>query len=195
MLADLAPVRIAMGEESSVAADLEQVVAKHPLRESSWALRILALARSGQQHDALAAARKVRRLLADELGVDPGPMLQDLERAVLQQSAELWWRPVEGLAIVRDAAVASTPTTPSDGEIDLPVPEDKPELPAEWPMVGRRAQLEQLRTALTRAENGTSGAAMLIGEPGIGKTRLLRELAGIAVNRGFLVVSQLGSEK
>ncbi len=99
-LEDLALVRVALGEESAVAVDLEPLITTHPLRESLWAVRILALARSGQQHEALAAARAVRRSLAEELGVDPGPMLQQLERAVLQQSADLWWRPAEGASAV-----------------------------------------------------------------------------------------------
>ena len=185
-LEDLALVRVALGEESAVAVDLEPVVLSHPLQESLWAVRILALARAGQQHWSLAAARQVRRSLADELGVDPGPMLQDLERAVLQQSAELWWRPAEGS---NTGHRASTPTTPPRAETRSPVTAVGPEKAEMWPLIGRHAEIEQLQATLTKAENGGAAVAMLIGEPGIGKSRLLRELAASAKTRGFLVVT------
>jgi DNA-binding SARP family transcriptional activator len=183
-LEDLALVRVALGEESAVAVDLEPLVLSHPLLESLWAVRILALARSGQQQGSLAAARLIRRSLADELGVDPGPMLQDLERAVLQQSAELWWRPTEGSRSVHRSA-----SSPVDqlGETPTPVTVVDPTPMEKWPLIGRHSEIEQLQTALARAETGSPAVAMLIGEPGIGKSRLLRELSSLATKRGFLV--------
>ena len=174
---DLALVRIALGEESSVAGDLEPLVAAHPLRESLWGIRILALARSGQQQESLAAARAVRTALTDELGVDPGPMLQLLEGAVLQQSPDLYWQPAGGRSLTGPAHDPATSTTPPAEPGGITSPSAPP---AEWPLVGRQTQLARLREALIRARSGQPTAVMLVGEPGIGKSRLLRELAAKA---------------
>ena len=59
------------------------------MREGLWPLLITALYRADRQADALAAYRRVQPLLADELGLDPGPELQVLERQILRQDARL----------------------------------------------------------------------------------------------------------
>ena len=68
---------------------LTALVAEHPARERLWAMLVLALYRSGRQADALAALRRVRTSLADELGIDPSAELRELETAVLRQDASL----------------------------------------------------------------------------------------------------------
>ncbi|MET9228742.1 BTAD domain-containing putative transcriptional regulator [Lentzea sp. NPDC003310] len=68
-------------------AELRSLVADHPLRESFWRQLMLALCRAGQQAEALAAYQRVREKLADELGVDPGPSLQELHQQVLRGEA------------------------------------------------------------------------------------------------------------
>ena len=73
--------------------ELEALVADHPLREQLWQQLILALYRCGRQAEALRACRNVRRALRDEIGVEPGPKLRDLEAAVLSHDRELDWRP------------------------------------------------------------------------------------------------------
>ena len=60
--------------------DLERLVAEHPLRERRWSLLVLALYRQGRQGAALEAWARARDVLADELGVDPGPELRELQR-------------------------------------------------------------------------------------------------------------------
>ena len=70
-------------------AELEALVRWHPTRESFWALLMAALYRAGRQADALAAYQRARTVLADELGIDPGPALQELERLVLAQDPSL----------------------------------------------------------------------------------------------------------
>ena len=81
--------RIALGAAGQVIGELETLVAAHPLREGLWRLLITALYQTGRQADALAAYRRIQRLLADELGLDPGVELQALEAQILRQDAAL----------------------------------------------------------------------------------------------------------
>ena len=81
--------RLALGRHVEVVPELERLVAEEPLREAWWSLLMLALYRSGRQADALAAGRRARLLLADELGADPGPGLRTMEAAVLSQDPSL----------------------------------------------------------------------------------------------------------
>ncbi|WP_102141595.1 BTAD domain-containing putative transcriptional regulator [Mycobacterium hubeiense] len=80
---------LALGKHLSVVPQLERVVADHPFRERPHCQLMVALYRSGRQADALAVGAAVRRRLADELGVDPGPELRDLENAILRQDPSL----------------------------------------------------------------------------------------------------------
>ena len=70
-------------------ADASALVAAQPLREARWHLLAVALYRAGRQSDALAALRGARRTLQDELGLDPGQELVELERAILTHDADL----------------------------------------------------------------------------------------------------------
>lgn len=81
--------RLEQGAAGELVAELQSLVADHPLREGLWTLLITALYRADRQADALAAYRRVQTLLADELGLDPGPELQVLERQVLHQDPAL----------------------------------------------------------------------------------------------------------
>jgi predicted ATPase/DNA-binding SARP family transcriptional activator len=76
---------LALGLEAEVAGELEGLVAEHPVRERLWRLLVLALYRGGRQADALAAYRRARAILAEELGIEPGQELRQLEQAVLRQ--------------------------------------------------------------------------------------------------------------
>jgi DNA-binding SARP family transcriptional activator len=82
---------LALGRHDTLTAELEQLVAEHPVRERLHGQLMLALYRSGQQADALAAYRRVRDLLAGELGIDPGEPLRRLHAAVLAQDPALDW--------------------------------------------------------------------------------------------------------
>ncbi|MBP2324356.1 putative ATPase/DNA-binding SARP family transcriptional activator [Kibdelosporangium banguiense] len=88
-LEERAAARVASGDAAGAVPDLEELVRAAPLRERRWALLILALYRGGRQGDALATVRRARQVLADELGVDPGDELQDLERQVLAHDPRL----------------------------------------------------------------------------------------------------------
>ena len=78
-----------LGDAGDLVGELEAAVSAYPFQEGLWALLITALYRAGRQADALAAYQRVRALLADELGLDPGPRLQQLERQILRQDPSL----------------------------------------------------------------------------------------------------------
>jgi DNA-binding SARP family transcriptional activator len=78
-----------LGRGVELAAELEQLVTAHPLRERMRGQLMLALYRAGRQAEALALYRATRQMLADELGLDPSPALQRLERRILNHDPEL----------------------------------------------------------------------------------------------------------
>ncbi len=80
---------LALGRDAELVAELEALVREHPLRERPRAQLMLALYRSGRQAGALEVYRQTRRLLVDELGIEPSPALQELEKAILDQDPEL----------------------------------------------------------------------------------------------------------
>ena len=115
---------LALGRHADLVAELEGLVAKHPLRERLRAQLMVALYRSGRQADALEAFGDARRVLLDQLGVEPGPPLRELQEAILRQAPELapaphaWPRPAAlprrrvallaaGGALLAGAAVAA----------------------------------------------------------------------------------------
>jgi hypothetical protein len=157
---------------ATVAAELESLTAAHPVRERFWALRALALLRSRRQADALEVLREVRELLVEELGLEPGPELRDLQAAVLRQDPALEWvPPAEPVAAV---AVAAT---------------RERRRPTGAPLVGRDDELASLLDSLDLAESGTPAYVALTGDPGIGKTRLATELIAAASGRGVTVLT------
>jgi DNA-binding SARP family transcriptional activator len=81
--------RLALGRHSEVVGELEALIAQHPYREGLRAQLMLALYRCDRQADALAAYQDARRALTDELGIEPGERLRELERAILAQDPEL----------------------------------------------------------------------------------------------------------
>ena len=117
----LAEARLALGEHHSLVADLETAVAADPLRERRWAQLMVALYRAGRQADALRAFQRLRRILADDLGLEPSAELRALEDAILRQAPELAWRrsvpvgeltnPVPAPTDARRSASADEPLT------------------------------------------------------------------------------------
>ncbi|MGI8983631.1 MAG: AfsR/SARP family transcriptional regulator, partial [Acidimicrobiales bacterium] len=89
----LMEARLELGAHRDLVAELEGLVAAHPLRERFWEQRMLALYRCGRQAEALRAYQEVRRLLGDELGIEPSPELTQLEKAILLHQPELDWSP------------------------------------------------------------------------------------------------------
>ncbi len=154
----LAEAELALGRHAELVAELEGLVARNPLRERLRGQHMLALYRSGRQAEALEAYQAARSKLVEELGIEPGRALQELERAILRQDPAL------------DAPALPAPSVSSAG------------------FVGRAGEVAELTAALDNALAGRGGLYLLAGEPGIGKTRLAEELAALARERGARVL-------
>jgi YVTN family beta-propeller protein len=110
-LEDRIEADMALGKHADLVPELEALVANEPLRERPRAQLMLALYRSGRQADALAAYRDAHRTLVDEVGLEPGPALRELEGRVLAQDPALAVAPPRGpitTATVRRSAPAAT---------------------------------------------------------------------------------------
>ncbi|MGH3670145.1 MAG: BTAD domain-containing putative transcriptional regulator, partial [Pseudonocardiaceae bacterium] len=160
-----------LGAHLVAVAELEAHTQLHPLREHSCELLALGLYRAGRQAEALGVLRAIRTRLAEELGIDPGPTLQRLERDILTQAPVLDWHPkpvVPAAAVVLPRVATPSSSPLGEGEV----------------FVGREAVLQRLAEAAAGAAGGRGRVVVVAGEPGIGKTRLLRrfaELAGVPV--------------
>ena len=88
-LEDRIDADLALGRHSALVGELRELVAEHPLRERLRAQLMAALYRSGRQAEALEVYREGRIALSAELGIEPGPTLRELERAILQQDPAL----------------------------------------------------------------------------------------------------------
>ncbi|SES48252.1 Transcriptional regulatory protein, C terminal [Pedococcus cremeus] len=193
---------VALGQHATAVPELESLTRLHPLRERLWALRAVALVRSGRQAEALEVLRDVRTVLDEELGIEPGQGLRDLQAAVLRQDPVLeWTAPRTGVASTATAGPAAEATAgvaaagAARATVEtVPAPTAVPAGPAArstapWPMVGRDAQLAALTDLLETSAEGRTSFAALVGEPGIGKTRLASELLGLARERGATVLT------
>jgi WD40 repeat protein/DNA-binding SARP family transcriptional activator len=150
---------LAVGRHRELIGELEVLVAEYPLRERLWAQLMLALYRSGRQADALAAFQRARERLVEELGIEPGAELRELEAQVLAQDARL---------------AAPRPPLP---ELPAPLAEVGPTF------VGRAEELGWLGAGLERAAAGRGVVRLVEGSAGAGKTRLAAELARLAQDR------------
>ncbi|WP_312888266.1 BTAD domain-containing putative transcriptional regulator [Nonomuraea rhodomycinica] len=167
-----------LGLHAETVPDLEALTTEHPLREEGWRLLALGLYRCGRQGDALAALRRARGILADELGIDPGPALRKLESDILAQAPEL------ELATVprppRPVPVGDTWPPRTVAAVEPPPLEPEP-------FVGRDAELARLTTAAGRT--GRFQVAIVAGVAGAGKTTLLRQLEGRLAADGWMTAS------
>jgi DNA-binding SARP family transcriptional activator/DNA-binding CsgD family transcriptional regulator len=153
--------------------DLEAAVAGDPLREERWRLLALALYRDSRQADALAAIRRAKQTLADELGVDAGPALRDLETRILEHAPDLM--PASGLAPEPSRPVAAS----------LPPPDD---------LVDRDSELARIDCILADSTQAHGSVLLFEGPAGIGKTRLLIETRNRAEAQQAIVLTARGSQ-
>jgi predicted ATPase/DNA-binding SARP family transcriptional activator len=147
--------RLALGHHEQLSGELEALVEQHPYRERLRAQLMLALYRSGRQAEALAAYQDARRILSEELGLEPSSELQELERAILKQ----------------DPGLAVTPRSlGSLNRTNLPAQPSR--------LIGRKRELEELVALVSESRLVT-----LTGAGGSGKTRLALETASELVDR------------
>ena len=176
---DRALVMLALGDAAGVVAATEQATARHPFRERTWAVHALALARLERQVDALAAIRALRDRLADELGLDPGPLIRTLENGILRQDKSI----LQTLPSVGPADRADRDRGSLVGS-SAAVSGERPQ-PAISATIGREGERAVLGELLDEAMAGRPSVAVLIGEPGMGKSRLVEDLAAGAGSRGI----------
>jgi DNA-binding SARP family transcriptional activator len=155
-----------LGRHAALLGELAAAVHERPLDEARWARLALARYRSGQQAEALRALADARRTLVDELGVEPGAALRELELQVLRQDPTLDLPPVP---------------------VAVPAPRAPSTAPVATSLVGRDVELAALLSVLDEA-GASARLGVVEGEAGIGKTRLLEELAVVARDRGALVL-------
>ncbi|MEU6715365.1 BTAD domain-containing putative transcriptional regulator [Nonomuraea sp. NPDC046802] len=191
---DRLAARLALGEAS--VPDLEALTDAHPYRERAWGLLVVGLYRGGRQADALAALRRVRALLSDELGIEPGPELRRLEQAVFDQAPDLdaplaGGVSVVGGALAPDRAVPGlAPASGLGSAPDLAAAPGRLGVVAAFDgdrLVARGGELRVLEELLSEARRGRGGLVLVTGEAGIGKTSLARAAADLAAARGFRV--------
>jgi predicted ATPase/DNA-binding SARP family transcriptional activator len=111
---------LGLGRHDQAIGELEALIAEHPARERLRSLHMLALYRAGRQADALDAYQAARQTLLDDLGLEPGPELRELEQAILRQDESLSRRPLP--------------------QSNVPVPAST--------LVGRRRELDEVTSAL-----------------------------------------------
>ncbi len=143
---------LALGRHAEVLPELERLAAEHRLRERLQALQMLALYRAGRQAEALERFQAARSALVEELGLEPGEELRELERRILRH----------------DPSLASTAEAHSSLR-DLPLPRTA--------TVGRRDEVDELGRLVLDPE---CRLATVTGPGGIGKTRVALEVAHAA---------------
>ena len=163
--------KLRLGRHDEVTGELEALVSEYPYRERLWGQLMLALYRAGRQADALRAYGQVRVRLAEELGIDPGASLRNLEEAILLQKPELDW----------------APPTQTRGQRERWRPALPVALARDVLLVGRRAEAAWLDDLLARAGNGPVGA-LVRGEPGAGRTTLVTSFGRRAFQQGCAVL-------
>ena len=145
---------------------------ERPLRERRWAQLILANYRSGRQADALRAYQRCRSVLAEQLGIEPGPELRRLETAVLAQDPSLDPGPV----------TAGEPVPPPSTSSTVPAEHGQD---AKTSFGVHQVQMDRIGARLAGAAHGRGGVVVLVGEPGVGKTTLAEHAADMARRAGL----------
>lgn len=165
--AGLATCHLILGRYQEALTHGRRMLDRDTCREAAWRLVMEAHYRAGEQDQALRAFARCRALLAEELGVDPLPETLALHRRILQ----------------------APPQLPR-----VSVPELPRALSMQLPFVGREREWMRLSGLLQHALEGHGQIVLVSGAPGIGKTRLLEELAGLATARGARVLAGRGYE-
>ena len=158
---------IATGQAATAIAEAEAVVREAPLREGVWGSLMTALYAAGRQGEAMRAYQRARQILGDELGLEPGPVLQELEAGIVGHTLQV--------GLPRLLAVPPAGRRPPERAA------------ASDPLVGREEELARIGDAVRDSCGGDGRTVLVHGEPGIGKSRLAREAAAVAARQGAVV--------
>jgi DNA-binding SARP family transcriptional activator/tetratricopeptide (TPR) repeat protein len=176
---------LTMGRHGAVVGELEALTGDNPMRERLWSQRMLALYRCGRQAEALRVFQELRSILVDELGIEPGHDVTWMEEAILNQNPALDFASPEDLS----------PELHQDDESAEPVVSSPltyhshaPISTHDGPLVGREDELATLHRWWTRVQQGDTPLLLVDGDAGIGKTRLVAELARSVEQGGALVL-------
>jgi DNA-binding SARP family transcriptional activator len=156
---------LTLGRHEEVVGELTTLVEEHPLRERLYEFLMLALYRSGRQAEALAVCRRARTILVDELGIEPGKALQDLEASILNRVPELDL-PETGAGTLPEGTRA-----PAPDEKPLVMPRRLPASIADF--TGREEQLAEIRRVLSDDHPGPRIGMRIVaisGKGGVGKS-------------------------
>lgn len=168
-----------LGRPEEAVGELDPLLAEQPLRERLWAMRMTGLYQAGRQAEALAAFGRIHQVLAEELGVDPGPELRDLQRQILDQDPSLRRRPPVGIVAAgrmgRTGGAAGAAGT--GGAVATGAAGHLPNRRSS--LIGRDEEVGRLTAALADTPLVT-----LVGPGGVGKTRLAVEV-GYACRPSF----------
>ena len=168
-----AEVALRTGAAAEAVPAAEALIRQQPLREGSWRLLALSLWACDRQADALAALRRARRMLRDELGLEPGPALAEVEEAILGQRQEMLRR-VQPLPAPAGSRAHAAPARQAEGQ----TPDEL--------FVGRG---DELRVIAAAAARHAGGVVLITGEGGAGKTRLLDQAVARLAEAGWMVVT------
>jgi DNA-binding SARP family transcriptional activator len=161
----LIDIHLAAGHGEQAVGPARELVALEPFRDSAHERLLRAHATAGNRGEALRAYDRYRRVLADELGVGPSP---EVEAAYLE------------LLHAKSVATASPPAKTPPPPIAVPITRA---------FVGRRTEMDRLRSAWIEAQSGRRRTVLVAGEAGVGKTRLAAELAALAERDGAIVLT------
>ncbi|MFJ8476060.1 BTAD domain-containing putative transcriptional regulator [Kitasatospora sp. NPDC094011] len=172
-------LELGLGRHAGLLGELRVLTARHPLRERLWALLMRALHQDGRQAEALDCYLRVRALLLDTYGLEPGEELRGLQRHILRGGAPgPGTRPTGPTSPTGPFGAPSGPTAPA-----LPAPpsagwQTQLQLPPVPPVfVGRTEESAALIAALTPGEAAGVPVALVSGPPGIGKSALAVQVA------------------
>jgi DNA-binding SARP family transcriptional activator/predicted ATPase len=169
-LEDRIDADLAFDRHHELVAEVEALVRRHPLRERLRSQLMLVLYRAGRHAEALDAYHSFRRLLDEELGIEPSEALKELERRILRQDASL--AVPAATAPARTAGFAPPAPLASAG--------------AERP-IGRDRELERLGQLLAEARRGQRRVVFVTGEAGIGKTTIVESFVASAAGAELLI--------
>lgn len=170
---------LALGKVGRAVTEASRLRELDPLADRGARLQMLALYRAGRAAEALEVYTRHARLLDDELGLEPGAELRDLQTAVLRQAPELaaWPRVPEW--------TGAAPVSPPEPSKIVATPAD---VTRRAPLVGREREIGSVADVLSRVSGGATRWVVLSGPPGIGKTRLAEEVCDLVRDRGGDVV-------